>query len=798
MEPIFLKILNMSITATWLSLAVIVLRLLLKKAPKFLTVILWGFVAVRLCFPFSFESIFSLIPNAEPIPENIIFSEAPAIQSGVPAIDNVVKPILSGPLAPNPGYSVNPMQVLLFVASVVWVVGIAGMLGYMLVSYLQLRKKVSESARLKENIWICDSIDTPFILGIFKPQIYLLSSMNEQDMKYVIAHEKAHLKRWDHLWKPFGFLLLSVHWFNPVLWIAYVLLCRDIESACDEKVIQENGTGIKKAYSEALINCSVSRKSISACPLAFGEVAVKERVKGVLNYKKPAFWIIIVAVAALVITAVCLLTNPIVDDSQANQNESTNNENANNGISSATGYLFQNIITQPVDRVIVIDSANRITRVTESAQVDEIVSFMLGIQGTPIGSSKGWYGGDYIVKLMNGEKEVLHAVFTDVGGGAEDVGWFYYGYVEGDHYPVRYSYHNIAPNTVMDFFAEYKQKAISIASIVDKAESGDIATDSAIEVFYKDDTYTYSFSSIRSDYVIVTFTDGTEKTVKEALEAGEITIADLDRYDIGYMKEVIPTPGDPFRDIIDKATFDIDKDGKAEDCYLGYGPTSGLLTYKIYVSENGKGEYFDIFDVDTFLRNFIIFDGEWKVQGETHLIDIFIRDNNIVLSEDGKELEYWGEHDIDSDAVAWEWSESEIPTTEHPVIVSTNGESIEPYMHFAYSGEWEGSDFLFADGTDLAFKLPELVKEGSIPTITQSAGSEIDITLAPDRTFQCFYMFDKNFVRTELLYEPDALSNLEAGEYYVGIMFDKKGEYIEQVDKQEYWVWIGVFHLNVE
>lgn len=574
MEPIFLKILNMSITATWLALAVIVLRLLLKKAPKFLTVILWGFVAVRLCFPFSIESIFSLIPSAEPIPESIFFSQAPEVQSGVPPIDNAVNNLLSGLLATIPEESVNPMQAILFAACVVWAAGIVAMLGYTLFSFLQIRKKVRESVRLKENIWICDSVDTPFILGIFDPQIYLPSAMDEQDMAYVIAHEQAHLKRRDHLWKPFGFLLLSVHWFNPVLWIAYVLLCRDIECACDEKVIQENGTGIKKAYSAALINCSVPRKSISACPLSFGEVAVKERVKGVLNYKKPAFWIIIAAVAALVITAVCLLTNP--------KGNNDTHENENNE-----------------------------SNVTATAE--------------------------------DGNESNINATIPSGTGHSE----------------------------------------IKIVSIVDKAETGEVATDSATEVFYQDDTYTYAFPSIRSDYVIVTFDDGTEKTVKEALEAGEITIADLDAYDIGYIKEVIPTPGDPFRHIIDKATFDIDKDGKAEDCYLGHGPTSGLLTYKIYVSENGKGEYFDIFNCGPFLHSFVVSDGEWKVQGidqgenpKTHLFDISIRNKNIVLIENGKELEYWGEHDIESDAVDWEWPRIEISNTDHPNVVSKNSEGI--------------------------------------------------------------------------------------------------------------------------
>lgn len=157
---------------------------------------------------------------------------------------------------------------------------------------------------------MCDRIDTPFILGVFRPRIYLPSNMSEQDVTYVLAHEQAHIKRHDHWWKPLGFALLTIYWFHPILWIAYVLLCRDIELACDEKVIKEMGIDIKKPYSDALINCSIPRRAITACPLAFGEVGVKERVKTVLNYKKPAFWIVLIAVIACVIVAVCFLTNP--------------------------------------------------------------------------------------------------------------------------------------------------------------------------------------------------------------------------------------------------------------------------------------------------------------------------------------------------------------------------------------------------------------------------------------------------------------------------------------------------------
>lgn len=311
MDAVFIKFLNMSITASWLVLAVILLRFLLKKAPKWIMGVLWSFVAIRLICPFSFESIFSLIPSAEPIPQNITVSEIPAINSGLAIFNQTVNPILADSLTPNVGDSVNPMQIIAFIASVIWIIGIIAMLTYTLVSYMRICRQVREAVNLQENIWICDHISTPFILGIIRPRIYLPSSMNESDMRYAISHEKAHLKRKDYIWKPLGFLLLSVYWFNPILWLAYILLCKDIEFACDEKVIRQFGAQIKKPYSDALINCSISGKTVSACPLAFGETSIKERVNSVLNYKKTAFWIILTAVVACILTAVCLLTDPI-------------------------------------------------------------------------------------------------------------------------------------------------------------------------------------------------------------------------------------------------------------------------------------------------------------------------------------------------------------------------------------------------------------------------------------------------------------------------------------------------------
>jgi beta-lactamase regulating signal transducer with metallopeptidase domain len=310
MDSIFIKILNMSITASWLILAVLVLRLILKKAPKAILCALWVIVAIRLICPFSLESALSLIPSAETVSPDILYMQSPRVSSGIPAVNSVVNPVISKSLAPAAGASVNPLQVWTAIASFIWLLVAALMLGYALISYLRIKKKVRESAPLRDNIWLCDRIDTPFILGVLRPQIYLPSAMEDTQIKYVIAHENAHLKRRDHWWKPLGFVILAAYWFNPLCWLAYWLLCRDIEMACDERVVRDWDAHDKKAYSEVLLSCSLPRQMVAACPLAFGEVGVKERIKTVLNYKKPAFWIIAAAVAACVVVALCFLTNP--------------------------------------------------------------------------------------------------------------------------------------------------------------------------------------------------------------------------------------------------------------------------------------------------------------------------------------------------------------------------------------------------------------------------------------------------------------------------------------------------------
>ena len=343
--------LNQSLSVSWLILVILLLRFPLKRAPKWTMGVLWGFVAIRLVFPFSWESTYSLVPEAQ-------FSVAEQMASDLTDFSQSTALALSGGGAShgNGGVELNWGRL--------WFLGFCAMLLYMLISYFRLhrkvreavpvpdssqrcshvserldlrnfhsrvylpfsikfrgksyflRKRVRETALPENAVWLCDGISTPFILGFFQGKIYLPSSISEEDRKYVLAHERAHLERRDHQWKILGFLILAIYWFHPLVWLAYVFFCKDLELACDEKVIRQLGTESKKPYCHALINCSAPRKTISACPLAFGENGVKERVKSVLHYRQPGFWVVLGAAAVCVVTAACLLTDPFRITSQ--------------------------------------------------------------------------------------------------------------------------------------------------------------------------------------------------------------------------------------------------------------------------------------------------------------------------------------------------------------------------------------------------------------------------------------------------------------------------------------------------
>ena len=319
MNEVFVKLANMSVAAGWLILAVLVLRLLLKKAPRWITCLLWALVAVRLVCPVSLQSPVSAYQVATPAAVQdsggVTYFQYVHTSGDKPSIQLDVETIRPAGITPvqqdtaaDTSHTVTrymPPYVMIWLA-----VG-GALLLYGLVSTLRLRYRVREGMRLRENIWLCDAVTSPFLLGILRPRIYLPSGMDERQMDYVLAHEHAHLRRGDHIWKPLGYLLLAVHWFNPLVWVAYWLFCRDIETACDERVVRSMGVEDKKAYSMALLTCSQGRRMVLACPVAFGEVGVKSRIKAVLHYKKPGFWIVLAAVLACIVVAVCFLTDPM-------------------------------------------------------------------------------------------------------------------------------------------------------------------------------------------------------------------------------------------------------------------------------------------------------------------------------------------------------------------------------------------------------------------------------------------------------------------------------------------------------
>lgn len=319
MNDLLIKLLNMSLTASLSAAAVMLVRLIFRKMPKKIGVCLWALVALRLVLPFSIQSPVSLVPDNEPLRQEAFGLSSPTVPAAVSADEWTTVGVSGEYNETYPTVPVDsdgtPMGKKPFpVLPVVWISGAGAMLLYAAASYLSLKRKTGASMETEKGVYLCDDIATPFILGIIQPKIYIPSSLNEAQRTFVLSHEKAHIKRLDFLWKPFGFLLLSVYWFNPVLWLAYILLCRDIELACDEKVIENMQISEKADYSQTLLDCSLPKRSIAVCPLAFGETGVKTRVKNILHFKKPAFWVILIAVLVCAALAVFFLTDPVKDE----------------------------------------------------------------------------------------------------------------------------------------------------------------------------------------------------------------------------------------------------------------------------------------------------------------------------------------------------------------------------------------------------------------------------------------------------------------------------------------------------
>ena len=441
MTVVFLKIVNMSIAAGWLVLAALLLRILLSRAPKWSHVLLWGIVALRLLFPFSIESALSLIPSTETVQPSIMMDASPSIDSGIHSIDQMVNPVISQVFEPAPYASANPLQILIPVSSIIWLTGIVLLIVYTLISYGILHRKVRTAIPMGERVYQSEHIGTPFVLGIFRPRIYLSFAMDPADQELVIAHEKAHIHRKDHWWKPLGFLLLTIHWFNPLMWIAYAMLCRDIEQACDEKVVKNLAYEQRADYSQALLNCNVQRRFISACPLAYAEVGVKKRIKSVLSYKKPSFWLILTALLTCILVAVCFLTDPLKPDDSIKLTErhdsmvqySVDLETIGSGSLYAEQWVNGTCVrsapvtmTELVQDIQITMNERRedgsITGIDVQISTDQFGgSLMTFFQFPKDHSTIGWsfttYEMDKTVSITSGTEMILAAMAFDLGNG---------------------------------------------------------------------------------------------------------------------------------------------------------------------------------------------------------------------------------------------------------------------------------------------------------------------------------------------------------------------------------------------
>lgn len=725
-QELFLKLLNMSIAAGWMILALIILRLFFRKVPRTTWCVLWGLVALRLVCPVSIESIFSLIPSAETIPEEILLAREPAIQSGISALNTYVNPVISQWLTPKyEAIAVNPAQIITLVCAGIWMIGVIGMLSYTVISYVRLYRRTKESIPYKpsdrinsghhvpdrlhttsdmtygleqavvskdtkkiyNNIWMCDHIAAPFILGIIKPRIFLPSQVDKADIEYIIAHERAHLKRRDHWWKPIGFALLTIYWFHPLMWVAYILLCRDIEFACDEQVIKEMGSENKKFYLETLIHCSASPKMISACPLAFGEVGVEKRIKNVLHYKKPAFWITVAAILICIVVVVCFLTNPAKKGNEPDLSFL----NVENAISFVADQEEVMAIHYPIadkngdgmillgavygkDLAVYLDGLKwkecnaPSERLPSPGSVDFIIDEDLRIS---IYKRKAWDLYPYAIVKYGEEKRYYKA-------GRQD-------YEEA--VAMLHSANGVAKE---ETGTEIIAPIYNAATALETSEIIYVCKDSPepllprITLNLEEQSAAFSYALFSSqmyptgtfeitDTELILTTDG-GVSIEEKSEPiwkyvftreGDCYIFDADRssvmpqyrYSAGGELESPVSDGAVFEPImlrlsageaapmvIDSIMADVDYDGVDEICTLTYGRTSGLFTFELSVKEYGKDEpeYHSVYNSKFYYLSFLVDGtGQFYVQGitqdeapETHLFRMEFEQDGIALVRD--------------------------------------------------------------------------------------------------------------------------------------------------------------------
>ena len=661
MSELFLKIVNMSISASWVVVAVLALRFCLKKAPKWVNVLLWGIVAVRMVFPFSIESVLSLIPSAETISPTIMMEQSPSVQTGVPALNHVINPVIRGSFTPAPGASANPLQIWIPVLTGIWLFGIAALFLYSAVSYWRLRRKVCEAVILRDNIYQSENVCSPFVLGIIRPKIYLPYHMDSREMGHVIAHEQTHICRRDHWWKPLGFLLLTTHWFNPLMWLSYILLCRDIELACDEKVIKKMSNEQRADYTQALVACSVDRRLIATCPLAFGEIGVKERVKSVMNYKKPAFWIVLASVIVCAVIAVCFLTNPIgfQFDVSANTIVSANHfdmRNADDPVAIEMTPAQISELNSRLDGVKNCKRSDKYAGLTPGYQISAQMQdgSYIRISGYSLSDNtmvdieqngKRYAVSDrefqeYLSRICAGgdvsaafDLQPLRAQYPeyfdlDASTGLDVYVW----QMAPDSY-----YFGLLPHT-----ASPRDSTAQELLALRGASSEQMRYILAAYALDPDDIHVIPWQNPVSSYIPECWivTENGESLEEKQAQYIETVSAMLFGEGDTLLHDDYP--------IYDSIVFDVDGDGIAEVCVLGFGRTSGLFTFTFSAAEIGADtlKYDTLFCTEWYDLSFVREDdGIVRVQGidqkeppQTHLFDIAVVDGSIQLTEDGQNI----------------------------------------------------------------------------------------------------------------------------------------------------------------
>ena len=590
-----------------------------------------------------------------------MMEQTPSVQTGVPALNHVINPVISGSFTPAPGASANPLQIWIPVLAGIWLFGIAALFLYSAVSYWRLRRKVCEAVILRGNIYQSEKVCSPFVLGIIRPKIYLPYHMDSREMGHVIAHEQTHICRRDHWWKPLGFLLLTIHWFNPLMWLSYVLLCRDIELACDEKVIGEMGNEQRADYTQALVTCSVGRRVIAACPLAFGEIGVKERVKSVMNYKKPAFWIVLASVIVCAVIAVCFLTNPIgfQFDVSANTIVSANHFDMRNADDPVAIEMTPAQIGELNSRLAGVKNCKRSDKYAGLTPGYQISAQMqdgsyIRISGYSLSDntmvdieqsgkryavsdrefqeylSRICAGGDVSAAFDLQPLRVQYPEYFDLDASAGlDV---YVWQMAPDSY-----YFGLLPHT-----ASPRDSTAQELLALRGASSEQMRYILAAYALDPDDIHVIPWQNPISSYIPECWivTENGESLEEKQAQYIETVSAMLFGEGDTLLHNDYP--------IYDSIVFDVDGDGIDEVCVLGFGRTSGLFTFTFRAAEIGADtlKYDTLFCTEWYDLSFIRGDdGVVRVQGidqkeppQTHLFDIAVVDGSIQLTEDGQSI----------------------------------------------------------------------------------------------------------------------------------------------------------------